>query len=153
MIEWSVSTDTSPFDDDTKKPKIDLPRFGWCLENWEGLKSITVQLNPVSLHDQQLHECPSFWLDGHPPPSGNHTILLLERTPIFPCIWREFSPSLIALNPLSSAFHRRIKSSAEVKVVEKMSRFSTDGKSKWKLFLFTFVSSLKTEEVCAFGTR
>ena len=30
---------------------------------------------------------------------------------IFSSSWREFSPSLIALNPLSSAFHRRIKGS------------------------------------------
>ena len=39
--EWSSATAT-------KEPKIYLPRFGWCLENWERLESITVQLNPVS---------------------------------------------------------------------------------------------------------
>ena len=39
--EWSSATAT-------KEPKIYLPRFGWCLENWERLESITVQLNSVS---------------------------------------------------------------------------------------------------------
>ena len=119
-----------------------LPSFVRCLENWEGLKSITVRAkssqrpvnntNHLSLHNQQLRECPSFWLDGHLPPSGNHTILLLQWIPHFnlpnsvihdqvpfPDVlsssWKEFSPSLIALNPLSSAFHRRkLKARAKV---------------------------------------
>ena len=140
------------FEDDSKEPKIDLSRFGWCFEIEKGwraspyswIQSVILN-NHLSLHNQQRRECPSFWLDGHLPPSGNHTILLLERIPhfnfpnsviydqvpfpdllrttkrslwllwplpaIFSSSWREFSPSLIALNPLSSAFHRRIKGS------------------------------------------
>ena len=140
------------FEDDSKEPKIDLSRFGWCFEIEKGwraspyswIQSVILN-NHLSLHNQQRRECPSFWLDGHLPPSGNHTILLPERIPhfdfpnsvihdqipfpdllrttkrflwllwplpaIFSSSWREFSPSLIALNPLSSAFHRRIKGS------------------------------------------
>ena len=106
------------------------------------IQSATLNKNHLSLHNQQRRECPSFWLDGHLPPSGNRTILLLEWIPhfnfpnslihdqvpfrdllrttkrflwllwplpaIFSSSWKEFSPSLIALNLLSSAFHRRM---------------------------------------------
>ena len=112
------------------------------------IQSATLNKNHLSLHNQQRRECPSFWL-GHLPPSGKHTILLLERIPhfnfpnsvihdqvpfpgllrttkrflwllwplpaIFSSTWKEFSPSLIALNLLSSAFHRRkLKARAKV---------------------------------------
>ena len=137
------------FEDDSKEPKIDLSRFGWCFEIEKGwraspyswIQSVILN-NHLSLHNQQRRECPSFWLDGHLPPSGNHTILLLKHIPHFNfpnsvihdqipfpdllrttkrflwllCLlpatfsssWTEFSPSLITLSLLSSAFHRRI---------------------------------------------
>ena len=113
------------------------------------IQSATLNKNHLSLHNQQRRECPSFWLDGHLPPSGNHTILLLEWIPhfnfpnsvihdqvpfpdllrttkrflwllwplpaIFSSTWKEFSPSLIALNLLSSAF-RRCKLKVRAKV-------------------------------------
>ena len=99
MIEWSMSTLTPflclkdnrySFEDDSKEPKIDLSRFGWCFEIEKGwraspyswIQSVILN-NHLSLHNQQRRECPSFWLDGHLPPSGNHTILLLEWIPHF----------------------------------------------------------------------
>ena len=47
------------------------------------IQSATLNKNHLSLHNQQRLEYPSFWLDGHLPPSGNHAILLLEWTPDF----------------------------------------------------------------------
>ena len=120
-------------------------RRAWRASPYSWIQSATLNKNHLSIHNQQRRECPSFWLDGHLPPSGNHTILLLERIPhfnfpnsvihdqvpfpdllrtakrflwllwplpaIFSSSWKEFSPSWIALNPLLSAFHRRIKGS------------------------------------------
>ena len=114
------------------------------------IQSATLNKNHLSLHNQQRHECPSFWPDGHLPLSaGNHAIFRLEwiahfifpnsvihdQVPfpdllctmkrflwllwplpaVFSGSWKEFSPSLIALNPLSSTFHRRkLKARAKV---------------------------------------
>ena len=114
LIEWSMSTLTPflclkdnrySFEDDSKEPKIDLSRFGWCFEIEKGwraspyswIQSVILN-NHLSLHNQQRRECPSFWLDGHLPPSGNHTILLLERIPHFN--FPQFS------NPRPSTFSR-----------------------------------------------
>ena len=96
MIEWSVSTltrfcakiiigihlkmiqrnakKTYPASADVQKIEKD-----WRASPYSWIQSATLNKNHLSLHNQQLREFPSFWLDGHPPPSGNHTILLLER--------------------------------------------------------------------------
>ena len=58
-------------------------RRTWRASPYSWIQSATLNKNHLSLHNQQRRECPSFWLDGHLPPLGNHTILLLERIPHF----------------------------------------------------------------------
>ena len=73
-------------------------RRAWRTSPYSWIQSATLNKNHLSLNNQQRRECPSFWLDGHLPPSGNHTILLLERIPHFN--FPQFS------NPRPSTFSR-----------------------------------------------
>ena len=134
-------------------------RRAWRASPYSWIQSATLNKNHLSIHNQQRRECPSFWLDGHLPPSGNHTILLLERIPHFnfpqfskylfqifsarrnafsdfsgrfPLYFLVVGGNLVLLWSLQTRFrlHSIGVLKARVKVVEKMSRFSTDGKSK-----------------------